>query len=160
MLHVTLAQGGALPDNRAYLDGCSTVTAFKSDKHLKNIKTVRGGVKINCNAGTVTSNLWGTYRGLKVWYLPDGIANIFSMHKLERSYRITYDSWDGYYVVTKKGEVRFHKDEQGLPYINLGESDSEAAMMLLQQEIVERKETMDSEMPHIQTGGARIQNNV
>jgi hypothetical protein len=152
MLHVTLAQGGALPDNRAYLDRCSTVTAFKSDKHLKNIKTFRGGVKINCNASTVTSNLQGTYGGLKVRYLPDGIANILSMHELERSYCITYDSWDGYYVVhTQKGEVWFHKDEQGLPYINLGESDSEAAMMLLQQEIVGRKETMDSEMSYIQT---------
>ncbi len=83
MLHVTLAQGGALPDDRAYLDGCSTATAFKSDKHLKNIKTVRGGVKINCNAGTVTTNLRGTYGGLKVWYLPGGIENIFSMHELE-----------------------------------------------------------------------------
>ena len=47
-------------------------------------------------------------------------------------------------VHTSKGEVRFHKDEQGLPYINLGESDLEAAMMLLQREIEERKETMDS----------------
>ena len=83
LLHVTLAQGGALPDNRAYLYGCSTVTAFKSDKCLKNIKTVSGGVKINCNAGMVTTNLRGTYGGLKVWYLPNGIANIFLMHKLE-----------------------------------------------------------------------------
>ncbi len=116
MLHVTQAQGGALPDNRAYLDGCSTVTAFKSDKHLKNIKTVRGGVKINCNAGTVTTNLRGTYGGVKVWYLPNRIVNIFLMHELEQSYRNTYDSWDGYYVVhTPKGEVRFNKDEQGLP---------------------------------------------
>jgi hypothetical protein len=152
MLHVTLAQGGALPDDRAYLNGCSTDTAVKSDKHLKNIKTARGGVKINCNAGTVTTNLQGTFEGLKVWYLPDGIENILSMHKLEQSYRIMYDSWDGYYVVhTPKGEVRFHKDEQGLPYINLGESNSEAAMMLLQREIKERKETMDSEMTYIQT---------
>ncbi len=31
LLHVMLAQGGVLPDDRAYLDGCSTVTAFKSD---------------------------------------------------------------------------------------------------------------------------------
>ena len=152
MLHVTLARGGALPNDRAYLDGCSTVTAFKSDKHLKNIKTVRGGVKINCNAGMVMSNLPGTYGGLKVWYLPGGTANIFLMHELERSYCITYNSWDGYYVVhTQKGEVWFHKDEQGLPYINLGESDSEATMMLLQQEIVESEETMDSEMSYIQT---------
>jgi hypothetical protein len=152
MLHVTLAQGGALPDDRAYLDGCSTVTAFKSDKHLKNIKVVRGGVKINCNAGTLATNLRGTYGGLKVWYLPDGIVNIFSMHELERFYRITYDSWEGYYVVhTPKGEVRFHKDEQGLPYINLEESNSEPAMMLLQREIEEREETVNSKMSFIQT---------
>jgi hypothetical protein len=84
LLHVTLAQGGELPDDRAYLDGCATVTAFKSDKHLKN-KTVKGGVKINCNTGTVATNLRGTYGGIKVWYLPDRIANIFSMHELERS---------------------------------------------------------------------------
>ena len=81
MLHVTQAQGD--------LDGCSTVTAFKSDKHLKNIKVVRGGVKINCNVGTLATNLWGMYGGLKVCYLPDGIVNIFSMHELERFYRIT-----------------------------------------------------------------------
>jgi hypothetical protein len=152
LLHVTLAQGGELPDDRAYLDGCSTVNAFKSDKHLKNIKTVRGGVKINCNVGTVASNLRGTYGGIKVWYLPDGIANIFSMHELERSYRIAYDSWEGCYMVhTPKGEVRFYKDEQGFPYIDLGESNSEATMMLLQQEIQERKETLDDEVSYIQT---------
>ena len=74
------------------------------------------------------------------------------MHELERFYRITYDSWEGYYVVhTPKGEVRFHKDEQGLPYINLEESDSEAAMMLLQREIEEREETVHSTMSLIQT---------
>jgi hypothetical protein len=144
--------GGALPDDRAYLDGCSTVTAFKSDKHLKNIKVVRGGVKINCNVGTLATNLRGTYGGLKVWYLPDGIANIYSMHELEQFYRITYDSWEGYYVVhTLNGEIRFHKDGQGLPYINLEESDSEAAMILLQREIEKREETVDSKMSFIQT---------
>ena len=97
------------------------------------MRPVKGGIKINCNAGTVTTNLRGAYGGLKVWYLPDGIANIFSMHELERSYCITYDSWEGYYMVhTPKGEVRFHKDEQGLPYIDLGEPGAGAAMMLLQ----------------------------
>jgi hypothetical protein len=134
LLNVTLAQGGALPDSRAYLDGCSTVIAFKSNKHLKNVEAVQGGIKINCNAGAITTNLRGTYLGLKVWYVPDGIANIFSMHELEQSYYITYDSWDGYYVVhTPRREVRFHKDKQGLPYINLEKSSKAAAMMLLQQ---------------------------
>ena len=65
------------------------------------------------------------------------------MHELKRSYRITYDSCEGYYVVhTPKREVRFYKDEQGLPYIDLLESNLEATMMLLQQEIQEREETV------------------
>ena len=38
LLNVSMVQGEALPDNRAYLDGCSTVTAFKTDKYLKEIK--------------------------------------------------------------------------------------------------------------------------
>ncbi len=55
------------------------------------------------------------------------------MHKLEQQYRITYNSWVGYYLVhTPKGIVKFHKDEQGLPYINLEGSSQEAATMLMQ----------------------------
>ena len=110
------------------------MTAFKSDKYLKGIKSEARGVRINCNAGAISTNKRGTYGNLKVWYLPDGIANIISMHELEGMYRITYDSWQGFYIVhTPKGEVRFHKDKQGLPYLNLNKS-SEAAVMLLQRE--------------------------
>ena len=35
MLHVSMAQGGDLPDDQAYLDECSTVTAFKNVKLLR-----------------------------------------------------------------------------------------------------------------------------
>jgi hypothetical protein len=55
------------------------------------------------------------------------------MHELEKWYRITYDSWEGFYVEhTPRGGVHFHKDEQGLPYIDLTESGHKAARMLLQ----------------------------
>jgi hypothetical protein len=143
-LNITLAQGGLLPNNQAYLDGCSTVMAFKNDKYMKGVKKVREGIKINCNAGLVMSNLKGNYGRLKVWYVPKGTANIFSMHKLERLYRITYNSWDGYYVVhTPRGEVKFHKDKQGLPYINLVELDEEAAVLLIQMMEQQDKENKD-----------------
>jgi hypothetical protein len=69
--------------------------AFKTDKYLREIKTVPEGIKINCNTGAVSTNQMGTYGNLKVWYIPDKIANIFSMHELEKKYRITYDSWEG-----------------------------------------------------------------
>ena len=108
--------------------------AFKSGKYLKGVKTLAQGIRINCNVGSVTTNRKGTYGKLQVWYLPKGMANIFSMHKLEKMYRITYDSWDGYYAIhTPRGEVLFYKDEQGLPYINLEGSDQDAAMMLVQE---------------------------
>ena len=60
-------------------------------------------------------------------------------------------------VHTPKGEVWLHKDEQGLPYINLEESGSEAAMMLLQREKEEREETVNRKMSFIQTVGGNYE---
>ena len=52
--------------------------------------------------------------------------------RLEKLHHITYDSIDGYYVIhTDKGPVYFHKDEQGLPYINLDASVYDAAKILV-----------------------------
>jgi hypothetical protein len=148
-----MVQGGALPDNRARLDRCSMVMAFKTDKYLREIKTVPGGIKINCNAGAVSTNQMGTYRNLKVWYIPDGIANIFSMHEFEKKYHITYDSWEGHYVMHMlKGEVNFHKDEQGFPYIKLdGPTRCKAAVMLLQSMQQEHPVCTGVEVLHVQT---------
>jgi hypothetical protein len=128
-----LAQGGALPDNWVYLDSCSTVTTFKSEEYLKGLKTLSNGIKINCNAGTVNTNQKGIYGKLNVLYLPDRIVNIFLMHELKKLYRITYNSWEGFYVMhTPRGQVKFHKNEQELPCINLDAFSQEAAIMLLQ----------------------------
>ena len=55
------------------------------------------------------------------------------MHELKKHYRITYNSWEGFYEVhTPRGMVKFHKDEQGLLYIDLDGSSQEAATMLVQ----------------------------
>jgi hypothetical protein len=109
------------------------VTTFNFNKFLKSIKTGARGVKINCNAGAISTNKRGQYGNLKVWYLPDGVANIISMHEHKLLYGITYDSWEGYYIVhTPKGEVRFYKDEQGLPYLDLEESSEGGALLLMQ----------------------------
>ena len=154
MMHVRFSQGRELPDDRAYLDGCSTVMAFKNKKFLENLRQVKGGIKINCNAGAVSTDVKGDFGGMSVWYLPDGIANIFSMHELEKLYRITYDSWEGFYVVhTPRGEVHFHKDEQGLPYIDLAKSRHEATRMLMQ--LVEMTGLNDKET--VEVGSSFVQ---
>jgi hypothetical protein len=51
-----MLQVDELPDNRAYLDGCSTVTAFKSKQYLENVRSVKRGLKINCNSGVMRTN--------------------------------------------------------------------------------------------------------
>jgi hypothetical protein len=81
----------------------------------------------------VTTNKMGSYGRLNVWYILNGIANIFSMHKLEKHYQITYGSWEGFYKVhTPSGIVKFHKDEQGLPFIDLDGSSQDATKLLVQ----------------------------
>ena len=50
-----------MPDSQAYLNGCSTVTAFKSKKYLENLQTANRGVRINCNAGAMRTNQMGDY---------------------------------------------------------------------------------------------------
>jgi hypothetical protein len=55
LLNVSLVQGDALLNNQAYLDGCSTVIAFKAGKYLKGIRMLPHGININCNAGAVVT---------------------------------------------------------------------------------------------------------
>ena len=38
-IQMTMLQGKELPSNRAYLDNCSTIIAFKTAKYIRNIKT-------------------------------------------------------------------------------------------------------------------------
>jgi hypothetical protein len=129
----SMVQAEELPNNRAYLDRCSMVMAFKSRKYLENLRSVEHGIKINCNSGTMRTNQLGEHVTLKVWYIPKGIANVFLMHELEKKYWITYDSWLGCYVMHMMGgEVRLYKDKNGLPNIDLDELSEDATAMLVQ----------------------------
>jgi hypothetical protein len=129
---MSMLQADELPDSQEYLDGCSTVTAFKSKKYLENMRTANRGVRINCNVCAMRTNQMGDYESISAWYIPGGIANIFSMNELEKKYRNTYDSWEDYEVHSASGTVKFYKNENGLPYIDLEELSEEAAALLMQ----------------------------
>ena len=89
-----------------YFDSCSTINVFKNSKYLSDIYKSDRSLKVICNAGTIDIREQDAFGSLPVLNMPEGIANIFSMPELEKLYRITYDSWEGYYVVhTKHGEV-------------------------------------------------------
>ena len=61
VIQVSMLQGKELPINRAYLDNCSTVTAFKTTKYIRNIKTPIKGMQVNCNAGSIKTSRKGEY---------------------------------------------------------------------------------------------------
>ena len=87
---------------------------------------------MKCNAGSINTNQKGEYRRVEACYIPNVIANIFSVNEIDKLHRITYDSIDIYYVVqTDKGPVCFHKDEQGLSYNDLNASVYDAATIMV-----------------------------
>ena len=77
-----MLKGKELPSNRSYLDNCSTVTAFKTFKYIRNIKAHKKGMQVNCNAGSIKTNRRGEYGRVEAWYMPEGITNIFSMNEI------------------------------------------------------------------------------
>ena len=78
-----MVEGTGEGDEQAGQTAHQTVIAFKSKNHLKIIHTVARGVNINCNAGNLKTNQQGEFGTMKVWYIPEGIANIFLMNELE-----------------------------------------------------------------------------
>ncbi len=74
------------------------------------------------------------------------------MHELAKKYRITYDSWQGYYEVhTPSGGVKFFNDNQGLPYIDLNGSGQEAAIMLLETAMTVEPKKSNEGLINVQT---------
>jgi hypothetical protein len=90
--------GGRIPKDWVLLDSQSITDAFSNPDLLRDIHEVRGSLTIHTQAGKAVTKLRGTVPGYgKVWYCPDGIANILSLdqRKPVRSYegRRIYESF-------------------------------------------------------------------
>ena len=79
------------------------------------------------NAGTSKTNWVGNFGDLEDWLDTNGIANFFGIPALKKvGYHITYDSDDGFYIVTKKTtgvSVKFQEGDDGLTYIQVTEEN-------------------------------------
>ena len=72
----------------------------------------------HCNSGTTSTNKNGNFGSIVCCLNKEGIANIFSITKLEEMVlRITYYRQDGHYILhTKYGGVQSNKDVMNIPY--------------------------------------------
>ena len=89
---------------------------------------------IHCTAGVTTTRLVGDLPGYgKVWYHPDGIANILSLVRVKaKGYTITYNSAEGnhFKVVTPASRVRvFTQSARGLYYIDAAKVEDGTALV-------------------------------
>ncbi len=124
--------GYRLDPTHLYLDTCSTFSQVVRREFLKDVHRVDKGLTAYCNAGKTYTDVKGKLGSMDVWLNTLAIANIISFTELEKKYRISYDTTDtgGEFVVhTPKGEVRFKRNNIGLPYINL--RDNKAAICLI-----------------------------
>ena len=69
---------------------------FYNGKLLRNIRKESYFLKIYSTGGVTETNLVGDLPGFgTVWYHPNGIANILSLSKVKKRYRVAYDSANG-----------------------------------------------------------------
>jgi hypothetical protein len=118
---VTLLNGSSTIDpNWVLLDTCSTVSLFRNEKLVKNIRSCKGN-------GLVTKSIGGSMRTTliadlpnfgEVWFNPNSMANILSFAHVSKMFRITCDTqYDKSFVVhADRGPVVFRELRNGLYY--------------------------------------------
>ena len=104
------------------LDSQATLDIICNAKLLRNIWTVDHVMYIHCNAGVMSTNQQGYLPGYGiVWYCPNAIANILSLHNASSRYRVEYDSEKGNrFVLTMKSGTKkvFELSKSGLYYLD------------------------------------------
>jgi hypothetical protein len=115
--------GGRIPRSWVLLDSQSTTDAFSNPDLLRDIHEVRGSLTIHTQAGKAVTKLRGTVPGYgKVWYCPDGIANILSLANVAKTRLVRFDSTSGnqFEVTRDDGSPRvFKQSEHGLYYYDM-----------------------------------------
>ena len=120
--------GGRIPKEWILLDSQSTTDAFSNPDLLKNIHEVRGSLTIHTQAGKAITKLKGTVPGYeKVWYCPNGIANILSLANVAKTRSVRFNSTDGnqFEVTRRDGTSRiFRQSQHGLYYYDMRDNMS------------------------------------
>jgi hypothetical protein len=88
---------------KIYLDGCSTYNTIFNKGLLTDVTEGRAYMIGHCNAGTTKMNKTGILGTIKCWYNQDGIANILSIHVIEKlGYRVGHNTEEGRNTVSHK----------------------------------------------------------
>ena len=107
---------------------------------LTHIRPVNRICRIISNAGSLKTNLVGDLKGYgTVWYSKDAIANILSLAKVEKRFKVTYNSTmaTGFIVHTENRTIIFGKSNHGLFYHDTTNKDFTMATTATHYALVE-----------------------
>jgi hypothetical protein len=98
---VLLAQESTQPPRRntvtsdlVLLDSQSTVDLFTNPDLVNNIRPAKTPINIHCNKGSMTTIQEADFGDTPVYFNSNGIANVLSLYRLGKKFRVTYDSND------------------------------------------------------------------
>ena len=111
--------GQAVPLTLLILKIQSTVDLIANPRILLNIRRVRSedAFRVHCNSEVKVVDRIGELPGYgTVWYEPTGIANILSMLRATKKFRVIFDSEGGnlFRMVLPDREVKFQLSMNGL----------------------------------------------
>ena len=92
------ATGRAVPLTWLLLDSQSVVDLIANPRMLLNIRKVRSedAIRVHCNSGVKVVDRVGDLTSyVTVWYELTGIANILSMSRAMKKFRVIFDSEGG-----------------------------------------------------------------
>ena len=98
-----------------------------------NICPATTPINIHCNTGTLTTTEEADFGNTPVYFDDCGIANVLSLYRLGKKFKVTYDSTDRggvFKVYTKQGAMEFKPTTNGLHALNL-KTNPEAAFLLV-----------------------------
>ena len=106
------------------LDSCSTVNLISDKDLLTDIHPVPHSLQVRCNAGSVVIDHQG-YLGSypePVWFNPEGIANLMSLHNVQQYYQVTLNTTEdnAFYINNDGGHcTRWEPSGHGLYHYSL-----------------------------------------
>ena len=129
---------GVLQLNHLYIDTCASYASTPYRSLLKNVQESDRGLVGHSNCGSTTMTTVGDLGSIQgMWLNESGITNIIPLDLISKIWRVTYDSHGGmnaghFVIHTDHGNIKVHKNEKGMPFIDIDGVDGEVALDFVQ----------------------------